>query len=143
VKRLDSEQLSSIIGEIYDCAINPDGWTNVLARITESVDAAYTTIALANTNDSHGRFAAHSPWDAEQMRVLQVEYGFNDIPGLKEAVVGDIDTPLTTLACTSEAELQKTPFFQNWAKPQGLREACITKFVHTSDRIGLLGTSSA
>jgi hypothetical protein len=32
--------------------------------------------------------------------------------------------------------------FQNWAKPQGLREACITKFVHTADRIGLLGCTT-
>ena len=140
--RLGSEVLSSIIGDIYDCVLNPDGWTGVLTRITESVDAAYTTIALANTNDSRGRFAAQSPWDPERMRVLQEEYGFDDIPGLKAAVIGDIDTPLATLSIISEAELQRTPFYRNWAKPQGLREACMTKFVHTSDRIGLLGCTT-
>jgi DNA-binding CsgD family transcriptional regulator len=42
----------------------------------------------------------------------------------------------------SEAELQQTPFFQNWAKPQGLREGCIIKFVHTQDRIGLMGCTT-
>lgn len=139
--RLNSDTLSSIIGNIYDCVINPDGWVNVLNRITNATDAAYTTIALASVADSHGRFAAHSSWDAEQMRILQVDYGFDDIPGLKPAVVGDIDTPLTTLSCMSEAELQATNFYENWARPQGLREASMTKFVHTSDRIGLLGTT--
>ena len=138
---INANTLSSIIGDIYDCVINPDGWVDVLNQITRATDAAYTTIALASTHDSHGRFAAHSSWDAEQMRVLQVDYGFDDIPGLKPAVIGDIDTPLTTLSCISEDDLRATRFYQGWAGPQGLREGCMVKFVDTPDRIGLLGTS--
>ncbi|MDX8494844.1 LuxR C-terminal-related transcriptional regulator [Mesorhizobium sp. VK22B] len=142
VERLDSEVLGSIIGEIYDCVLNPEGWAGVMTRITEAVDAAYTTVALAGTADNHGRFAAQSAWDPVQMRALQEDYDFDGIPGLKAAVVGDIDTPVATLSHMSEAELRQTPFFQNWAKPQGLREACITKFVHTPDRIGLMGCTT-
>lgn len=139
---LNNETLSSVIGDIYDCVLNPDGWTGVLTRITQATDAAYTTIALASTSDNHGRFAAQSPWDPEQMRVLQEDYSFDDIPGLKAVVAGDIDTPLATLSSMSEAELQQTAFYRNWAEPQGLREACMTKFVHTPDRIGLLGCTT-
>ncbi|TPK89446.1 helix-turn-helix transcriptional regulator [Mesorhizobium sp. B2-4-17] len=142
MERPSSEVLSSIIGDIYDCVLNPDGWAGVMTRITTAVDAAYTTIALASTDGNHGRFAAQSPWDPEQMRVLQDDYDFDTIPGLKAAVVGDVDTPVATLSRMSEAELQQTPFFKNWAKPQGLREGCITKFVHTSDRIGLVGCTT-
>ncbi|WP_245273455.1 helix-turn-helix transcriptional regulator [Mesorhizobium sp. WSM3224] len=142
VERLGSEVLGSIIGDIYDCVLNPEGWAGVMTRITKAIDAAYTTIALASTADNHGRFAAQSPWDPMQMRVLQEDYDFDAIPGLKAAVVGDIDTPVATLSHMSEAELQQTPFFQNWAKPQGLREGCIIKFVHTPDRIGLMGCTT-
>ena len=138
MSRLDNELLSSIIGDIYDCVLDSDGWTGVVTRITEAVDAAYTTIALASPGDHYGRFAAHSPWDPAQMRILQEEYDFEGIPGLKAAVLGDIDTPTATLSTMSEAELQQSPFYQNWAKPQGLREGCLTKFVHTPDRIGLV-----
>jgi DNA-binding CsgD family transcriptional regulator/PAS domain-containing protein len=141
VTRLNAEQLSSIIGDIYDCVLDPGGWVSVLNRITRTTDSAYTTITLASAQDSHGRFAAHSPWDAEQMRVLQVEYGFQDIPGLMPAVVGDLDTPLTTLSCLSEPELRATRFYREWAEPQGLREGCMVKFVDTDDRLGLLGTT--
>jgi DNA-binding CsgD family transcriptional regulator/PAS domain-containing protein len=137
LSRLSQESLSSIVGDIYDCALNSEIWTDVLIRITQAVDAAYTTIALAGTGDNRGRFAAQSPWDPAQMRVLQ-EYDFEGIPGLKTAVLGDIDTPLATLSSMSEAELQQSPFYRNWAKPQGLREACMVKFAHTSDRIGLV-----
>jgi DNA-binding CsgD family transcriptional regulator/PAS domain-containing protein len=108
----------------------------------DAVDAAYVTIALASTNDTYGRFAAQTAWDPEQLRVLQTDYGFDDIPGLKAAVEGDIDTPLSTLSNMSEKDLQQTAFYRNWAQPQGLREACMTKFVHTSDRIGLLGCTT-
>lgn len=138
---IDNETLSSIIGDVYDCVLNPDGWSDVLIRITRTLDAAYTTIALAGTSDNHGRFAAQSPWDPERMRALQ-EYSFDDIPGLKAALVGDIDTPVSTLSTMTESELQQTPFFLNWAGPQGLRAGCITKFVHTPDRIGLLGVTT-
>ncbi|RUW21496.1 helix-turn-helix transcriptional regulator [Mesorhizobium sp. M4B.F.Ca.ET.013.02.1.1] len=142
MERLSSEILGSIVGDIYDCVLNPDGWTGVMIRITETMDAAYSTIALASTADNHGRFAARSPWDPERMRVLQEDYDVDAIPGLKAAVVGDIDTPVATLSHISEAELQQTPFYQNWAKPQGLREGCIIKFVHTPDRIGLMGCTT-
>ncbi len=134
---LSGELLSSIIGDIYDCVLDSDGWTGVMIRVTEAFDAAYTTIALAGAGDGYGRFAAQSPWDPAQMRILQDEYGFEDIPGLKQAVSGDVDTPLATLSAMSECELRQSAFYRNWAEPQGLREACITKFVHTSDRIGL------
>jgi DNA-binding CsgD family transcriptional regulator/PAS domain-containing protein len=139
---IDNEILSSIIGDIYDCVLNPDGWPGVLTRITQAMDAAYTTIALAGSSDNHGRFAAQSPWDPERMRQLQHEYSFDDIPGLKDVVVGNIDTPISTLSLMTESELRQTPFFKNWAGPQGLREGCMVKFVHTPDRIGLLGCTT-
>lgn len=141
MSRLSDEILSSIIGDIYDCALSPEGWTGVMTRITSTIDAAYTTIALTSVRDSRGRFAAQSPWDAEQLRALQ-DYELDAIPGLRAAVIGDIDLPQRTLSIISEGELEQSAFFQEWAKPQGLREACTTKFVHTADRIGLFSTTT-
>jgi DNA-binding CsgD family transcriptional regulator/PAS domain-containing protein len=51
------------------------------------------------------------------------------------------DTEFSLLAA-HEAELERSAFFQEWAKPQGLREGCMTKFVHTPDRIGLFSTTT-
>ncbi len=138
---VSNETLSSIIGDIYDCALSPDGWPDVLTRITQTMGAAYTTIALAGASDNQGRFAAQSPWDPARMRELE-DYNFDQIPGLKAAVTGDVDTPISTLSIMSESALQQTAFFREWAGPQGLREGCITKFVHTPDRIGLLGVTT-
>ena len=46
---VDNDVLSSIIGDIYDCVLNREGWSSVLTRITQTMDAAYTTIAFAGT----------------------------------------------------------------------------------------------
>src|SRR4051812_12883482 len=97
MSRVSDEILSSIIGDIYDCALSPEGWTGVMTRITSTIDAAYATIALTSVRDSRGRFAAHSPWDAEQLRALQ-DYEIEAIPGLRAAVTGDIDLPQRTLS---------------------------------------------
>jgi DNA-binding CsgD family transcriptional regulator len=140
MSRMSADVLSSIIGDIYDCTLNPAGWSGVLTRVTAAVDAAYTTISLASTSDLQGRMAAHSPWDAEKLRILNDEYGVHGIPGLSTVLFGDVDTPWATLSSMSESEFQKSPFYQNWVKPQGLRDGCITKFAHTGDRIGMLGS---
>jgi DNA-binding CsgD family transcriptional regulator len=140
MSRLNADVLSSVIGDIYDCTLNPAGWSGVLTRITAAVDGAYTTISLASTADLQGRMAAHSPWDPEMLRVLNDEYGVHGIPGLSTVLFGDVDTPWATLSSMSEAEFQESPFYKNWAKPQGLRDGCITKFAHTADRVGMLGS---
>jgi DNA-binding CsgD family transcriptional regulator/PAS domain-containing protein len=140
MSRLNADVLSSVIGDIYDCTLNPAGWTTVLTRITSAVDAAYTTISLASTADLQGRMAAHSPWDPEKLRILNDEYGIHGIPGLSTVLFGDVDTPWATLSSMTEEEFQNSPFYQNWVKPQGLRDGCITKFAHTADRIGMLGS---
>ena len=138
MKRIDRVNLSSIIGDIYDCAINPSAWSSTLSRITLMLNAAYTTIALADLSGRAHRMAAQSPWDPEQLRILNENYGVEGIPGLKAMMGDDLDKPWSTLTQMPEDAFQLTPFYQNWAQPQGLRDACIVKFVHTPDRIGLM-----
>ena len=139
MSRLTPETLSSLIGDIYDCILNPDGWAAALARIAGVLDAAYATVSLSRVGDMHGLMAAHSPWDADMLRSLNQDYGVAGVPGLKEVVFGDCDTPISTLAFMSEDEFQRSEFYRNWVRPQGLRDGCVVKFVHTADRIGMLG----
>jgi DNA-binding CsgD family transcriptional regulator/PAS domain-containing protein len=136
--RLNAELLSSIIGDIYDCAINPSGWSAALSRITLALDAAYSTIALSNTTDLHNRMAAHSPWDVEQLNILNDDYGIKGVPGLDQLLILDVDEAWSTMSVMPEHEVQQTKFYLDWAQPQGLRDACLVKFVHSPDRIGML-----
>jgi DNA-binding CsgD family transcriptional regulator len=53
-------------------------------------------------------------------------------------IFGDVDAPQSTLNMISEDDFFTTPFYQNWVAPQGLRDGCVVKFVHTLDRVGAM-----
>ncbi len=136
------ETLSSIIGDIYDCVINPDGWVQALTRINQAMNGAYTTISLTDPAFLHPRMAAHSPWDSQMLKILNEEYGVDGVPGLREVAFGDIDTPQSSINQLGESAFYASPFYRNWVQPQGLRDACVMTFVRTADRIGAIATAT-
>jgi DNA-binding CsgD family transcriptional regulator len=137
---LKPEVLSSVISEIYECALNPDGWVPVLTRINKLMNGAYTTISLADPGFQMPRMVAFSEWDPVMLKILNEEYGVEGVPGLMEVAMGDVDTPLSTLNQMSEEVFFATPFYQHWAAPQGLLDACVMKFVSTPNRVGAMAT---
>jgi DNA-binding CsgD family transcriptional regulator/PAS domain-containing protein len=138
--RASTETVAEIIGDIYDCSLSPDKWAATLTRITQSLDAAYTTISLGHPGAPVGRMAVHSPWCPEKLRELNEDYGVDGVPGLRDVVFGDLDHPRSTLEQMTEAEFQTSPFYRNWVRPQNLREACVVKVVHTADRFGIMAS---
>jgi DNA-binding CsgD family transcriptional regulator/PAS domain-containing protein len=136
---LEADIFSSVVADIYDCALHPEGWNTVLTRISDLMNAAYATISLADSHQFHAVMAAHSPWDSVLLQALNDDYGIEGVPGLKEVVFGEVDTTNSTMNQMSEAEFQQSRFYQNWVKPQALRDACVTKFVQTQNRLGLVG----
>jgi DNA-binding CsgD family transcriptional regulator len=137
MRGLQPEVLSSVISDIYDCALNPERWPQALGRIAEYADAAYATISMAYPGQVNPVMAHHSTWDPEMLRILNEDFGL-ELPGLKDVVFGQLDMPQSTMAQMAEAEFQKTRFYKDWVAPQGLRDGCIAKFVQTAERIGLV-----
>lgn len=137
---LQPEVFSSIVGDIYDCALNPDAWTAALTRVSAAMNTAYTSISLSNPQFAQARMVSHSPWDPAMLKVLNEEYGAEGIPGLREVLTGSVDEPRSTLSEMSEDAFYATPFYQNWVEPQGLRDACVMKFAHTPQRIGAIAS---
>jgi DNA-binding CsgD family transcriptional regulator len=138
MKALEPEFLSLIISDIYDCALDANRWSQTLTRITQTVNGAYTTISLSDPHVAIPRMAANSPWDEVRLKILNEEFGLDGVPGLREVFVGDLDTPRSTLDQMGEDVFQQSRFYQEWVKPQGLRDGCVVKFAHTHDRIGAL-----
>jgi DNA-binding CsgD family transcriptional regulator/PAS domain-containing protein len=135
---LRPENLSSIIADIYDCALEPGRWNETLIQINSAVQGAYTTISLSDPKFSMPRMVAHSPWDPVMLKILNEEYGVDGVPGLKEVAFGDVDAPNSTFNQMSEEAFQTSKFYREWVQPQGLREGCVMKFAHTADRIGAM-----
>jgi hypothetical protein len=54
---VDNEELSQLIGSIYDCALEPDRWPTTLAAIAQATESARSFIVLHDLqNNLGGRF---------------------------------------------------------------------------------------
>jgi hypothetical protein len=136
---LQTDVFSSVVSDVYDCAVQPLGWNAALTRVASLMNAAYATISLADLPHTNPIMAAHSPWDPEMLRVLNEDFGVDGIPGLREVIFGELDQPLSTMSQMSEDVFQESRFYREWVQPQGLRDACVTKFAQTGNRLGVLG----
>jgi DNA-binding NarL/FixJ family response regulator len=136
MKHLTPELISSLISDIYDCAIEPSCWSATLTRFADLMDAAYAGLNLSSVHFQEAVMMAHSPWDTEQLKILNENFGI-DIPGMPEIVYGALDTPGSSLDQRGEAEFQTSRFYREWVAPQGLRDSSICKFAQTGDRIGI------
>jgi DNA-binding CsgD family transcriptional regulator/PAS domain-containing protein len=133
---LTPEALSAAISDIYDCALDTAHWPVALARIAEMSGAAYSAISVGDLVAERTVAMHASPWDFEQLRILNSEYT-REIPGGYEVAFGDIDTARSTMELVSENEFQKSRFYREWVAPQGLRDGCVAKFVQTNNLIGM------
>jgi DNA-binding CsgD family transcriptional regulator/PAS domain-containing protein len=132
---LQPELLSSLISEIYDCALNSTYWNSTMTRIAGFTNAAYATIALAEHGASNPVIVAHSQLDCDKLNSLNEAFGL-DTPGVQQAILGKLDVPVSALGLMSEADLQGSRFYREWLAPQGLRDGCVVKFSHTANRLG-------
>jgi PAS domain-containing protein len=141
---LSLETLSELISDIYDCAIHPEGWEQVLTKINTSLNGAYTAISMADKEYMHPTLVAHSPWDRGQLERLHRDFAATDVVGARESAFGDVDAVVSTLNLISESEFQQSRFYREWAGPQGLRDGCLVKFADTATRFGqMVVTTSA
>jgi DNA-binding CsgD family transcriptional regulator/PAS domain-containing protein len=136
---LQTDTFSSVVSDIYDCALNPSGWNATLTRVASLMNAAYATISLADLPHVNPVMAAHSPWDPEMLRILNEDFGAEGVPGLRDVIFGDLDVPQSTLNQMGEDEFQESRFYREWVQPQSLRDACVIKFAQTGNRLGVLG----
>jgi DNA-binding CsgD family transcriptional regulator/PAS domain-containing protein len=140
MRGLETEVFSSVISNVYDCAMHPEGWSKALTHISQLMNTAYATIALGNLANNRPVMFAHSPWNEERLRVLNEEFGVEGVPGLRDVVMQDIDQPRSTLNQMDEDEFQQSRFYTDWARPQNLRDACVVKFAQTGTRVGLFAS---
>lgn len=139
---LDQEKLLNLIGDIYDCALNPEHWLPTLNQINTVLNGAYTVISLTEAPTYIGRLLTHTPWDQKPLTGFSENWGIDRVPGLAAVAYGSIDAPRSTVHDVGEEEFQTSDFYQEWVKPQGLRDACMLKYVHTAERIGMLVTTT-
>lgn len=120
---------NELIGKIYDCAIEPEGWTDTLTEIRDRFDFAYLSLHFMTFPASYPRtrqkhMIVTTDWDPHWLE--EVQRLAPDIPDFDKLLACDIDAPTTQLRQTPEAVFHQTRFYREWVAPQGLADSCHT-----------------
>jgi DNA-binding CsgD family transcriptional regulator len=120
-----------LLTKIYDCAANPELWTETLSTIRDEFGCAYcslitgdNTVIAANADVGGmppGVVVKTSPWDMNWL--LGLGSFMKEIPNVQTLYQDEIDTAWIQLQQISEEEFVKTRFYKEWVQPQGLRDA--------------------
>lgn len=126
------QDLSKLIGEIYDCALDPSLWPHALENITKVFDARMTTI-LAHDPMTRSVVFLHR-WGDDSSQMTSYAEKFAAInPLLTAGWHSDIDEPVNLQRFMDPEEFQLTRFYKEFMAPVGWRDmvgATIQKWVH-------------
>jgi DNA-binding CsgD family transcriptional regulator/PAS domain-containing protein len=134
-----------LVGHIYDCAAAPELWPQTLEMIRDSVGAAYVMAGFidASFSEQYGvPFAKrwHSPWNVAALDDLQ-QY-LPDIPGGQALMVSPPDLAWTQMKQLPESAFHETKFYNEWVKPNGLRDCANTPFFKRDKLFGMVSAAT-
>jgi len=120
----EAEQLSQVIGDIYDASLDPALWPNAIESICGYIGAASASL---HSQDSISRATDALFWwgDASSaphyFKIYLEQYGkINPIfPGV---IFFDVEQPVTVPDVISCEEFVQTRFFREWLAPQSLMD---------------------
>lgn len=121
------EDYSDLVGGIYDAALDPQLWPQILERVAGAVGA--TAAGLILTDPARQRFSAVSVGvSSAAIEAYNHYYWRIDpmAPALGRMPVGLLFTDRSVVA---RSELERTELHNDWAQPQGLEDSAFAVLV--------------
>lgn len=136
----EMEEVSELIGAIYDCAIEPERWDGTLDAIRKLLNCANGTFYLFDTETEQHRLYRVVGVEPHWQRLME-EYA----PHLAEVFqhVGDaatrpIDQIFVMQRELSPEFLQSSFYYRNWAVPQGIEDLIQVTLLRERSRLSML-----
>jgi DNA-binding CsgD family transcriptional regulator len=120
----EAEELSQVIGDIYDASLDPDVWPTAIESICSYVGAASASLhsqdSVTRITDVLFWWGSHSN-APDYFKAYLDQYGrINPIfPGVN---FFDVEQPIAVPDVISCAEFVQTRFFREWLAPQSLTD---------------------
>ena len=130
-------EYSDFVSEIYDCAVDETRWTGTLDRLCQRLGGQYISLDWSNFNNAGWTIQHCSTWDVASLNTAMRKYA-PAVPGLGGIMNAPLDRPISSLNEITEAEAHATPFYREWALPNGLRDGCVVKFADNEAAAGVL-----
>ena len=144
--RLTHDHLSGLIGQVYDCAVQPELWPQTLNVIKQALNVAVLHIVSVDGLRLRQGEGVQKPTFKnlfEHGWVNEFARHFDKIPGALDWIDAEIDTPTSQMQLVSVDEFKESAFYLDWIKPKGLLDTCTTNLVKRDHLICALTASGS
>jgi DNA-binding CsgD family transcriptional regulator/PAS domain-containing protein len=137
---IDPEKLASVIGKIYDSAVDPALWPGALEAACGLIGATLGSIGIYDFQRKSVSWASQWGGDPYWMELYAQKYApmmpFWQTMNLYE--VGEITNTrgLVERLGSSEEEFLQSRFFKEWAKPAGYRDVAACTIMRSEHQLG-------
>jgi DNA-binding CsgD family transcriptional regulator len=113
-----AEQLSELIGEVYDAALDPSLWSDVLGKAGRFVGGPAAAIYSKSPTALTANLYYESGTDPHYRQLYFDKYIKFD-PSVTSHYFADVEQPIATADYMPYQEFLETRFYKEWAQPQG------------------------
>ncbi len=110
----DRQQLSDLIGLIYDAAIDPSLWECAIERAAYFVGGTGAALICKDVGARHAAMPHNFGFQGPPVALFEPIY-----PAAEPLFLGDIEQPIAITDLIPFEELTQTEIYRQWAQPQG------------------------
>ncbi len=115
----ETEQFSALIADVYDAALNPAMWVDVLKQAARFVGGSAASLYSRDVVRKTGNVVYQFGIDLQYEQLFLDKYIKLD-PTAIGYFLADIEDPVSAAMVMDYDEFLETRFYKEWAKPQGL-----------------------
>ena len=139
MQQVSVEKVSDLIGDIYDCVIEPERWTEVLEGICAELGFATGALSVASLTNMKALVNAVSGSNLAEMTRNAVGYGPDIIElwgGAARIQQYPLGEPIVQSQAVRQDVIAGNRYYREWALPKGLFDAVAVGLVRDRAMVG-------
>jgi DNA-binding CsgD family transcriptional regulator len=134
----ETEQLSALIGEVYDAALDPSLWTDVLGKAARFVGGPAAGLYSKDATSKTGSVAYGYGIEPPYTQLYFDKYVKLD-PTTTGHFFAEIEEPVATGDLIPYDDFLETRFYKEWARPQSLVDTLTVVLDKSATSVALFG----
>ena len=129
-------ELLDLVGQIYDCAVDPALWPVVLQRVAGAVSGSFAAISLHDATRHSVLLKAHWNVDPSFEQSMTEHFAIN--PLVPSIYYHEVDEPYTGMDILGSDSYLSSQWYRNAVAPHAMGDTLITLLAKRGGRFGAL-----